>query len=255
MILARMLNVWLLLLASFSFLCTKGVDPANPSTSTKTNLLHTPPFVGLLHGASPACCFCRCCGLTKDHTVQCVYLSSCFGIIKLVGCVQETNGQYVSDLAFCFCLAEPIPHLLYLQSLEGWLPEGTTATSFSCICFPILGWVEGSGLEGPQGCYADGSYTPMVRSHNLHRKVIIFHYGVSGGEGDRNLYEEFRLRGWSVHQVPCALLPSCVGVCCWGGQVANCLLKKTLFPRSSLFISWNFLVVRKYKWKAGSTLL
>ena len=119
MILARMLNVWLLLLASFSFLCTKGVDPANPSTSTKTNLLHTPPFVGLLHGASPACCFCRCCGLTKDHTVQCVYLSSCFGIIKLVGCVQETNGQYVSDLAFCFCLAEPIPHLLYLQSLEG----------------------------------------------------------------------------------------------------------------------------------------
>ena len=119
MILARMLNVWLLLLASFSFLCTKGVDPANPSTSTKTNLLHTPPFVGLLHGASPACCFCRCCGLTKDHTVQCVYLSSCFGIIKLVGCVQETHGQYVSDLAFCFCLAEPIPHLLYLQSLEG----------------------------------------------------------------------------------------------------------------------------------------
>ena len=28
----------------------------------------------------------------------------------------------------------------------------------------------------------------MVRSHNLHRKVIIFHYGFSGGEGDRNLY-------------------------------------------------------------------
>ena len=95
MILARMLNVWLLLLASFSFLCTKGVDPANPSTSTKTNLLHTPPFIGLLHGASPACCFCRCCGLTKDHTVQCVSLSSCFGIIKLVGCVQETHGQYL----------------------------------------------------------------------------------------------------------------------------------------------------------------
>ena len=95
MILARMLNVWLLLLASFSFLCTKGVDPANPSTSTKTNLLHTPPFVGLLHGASRACCFCRCCGLTKDHTVQCVSLSSCFGIIKLVGCVQETHGQYL----------------------------------------------------------------------------------------------------------------------------------------------------------------
>ena len=93
MILARMLNVWLLLLASFSFLCTKGVDPA-------TNLLHTPPFVGLLRGASPACCFCRCCGLTKDHTVQCVSLSSCFGIIKLVGCVQETHGQYVSDLAW-----------------------------------------------------------------------------------------------------------------------------------------------------------
>ena len=83
MILARMLNVWLLLLASFSFLCTKGVDPANPSTSTKTNLLHTPPFVGLLHGASR---FCRCCGLTKDHTVQ---------RIKLAGCVQETRGQYL----------------------------------------------------------------------------------------------------------------------------------------------------------------
>ena len=108
---------------------------------------------------------------------------------------------------------------------------------FLASVFQFLGGSKDQGWKGPQGCYADGSYTPMVRSHNLHRKVIIFHYGVSGGEGDRNLYEEFRLRGWSVHQVPCALLPSCVGVCCWGGQVANCLLKKTLFPRSSLFIS------------------
>ena len=197
----------------FLFVCTKGVDPANPSTSTKTNLLHTPPFVGLLHGASPACCFCRCCGLTKDHTVQCVSLSSCFGIIKLVGCVQETHGQY---LILLFVSAWQSLSLISCTSkvLKDDCLKEPQLPPFLASVFQFLGRrIRAARLRG-RVVYTDGK-EPQPAPQGYHLSLWFF--------------------GW--RRRPKLVLPSCIGVCCWGGQVANCLLKKTLFRRSSLFIS------------------